>query len=192
MPAQQAFELMAGCPALCLVDTVSQRGGPGIELLRTPGSLARWLRAADLATINAQTVSQEALLAARALREAIHRCGVAVIGLRPMAEADVDLINQTAAKPPLRPRLIGQTLVQVGSIEAALSTLAADALRVLATPALRLRVRVCAGCQMMFLDTSRPGRRRWCSSSSGCGNRAKVRNLRARRRQSSTGSSTHD
>jgi predicted RNA-binding Zn ribbon-like protein len=176
-----------------LVDTLAQRGGPSIELLSTPESLADWLRAADLVSVEAQAVSREALRAIHALREAIHRCGVAVIGNRPLAGADLDLINQAAAKPPLRPQLVGQALVQVGVIpvEAALSTLAADALRVLGT-SLRSRIHVCAGCQMMFLDTSRPGRRRWCSSASGCGNRAKVRNLRARRKQSSAGTSTYD
>jgi predicted RNA-binding Zn ribbon-like protein len=45
------------------------------------------------------------------------------------------------------------------------------------------RVRVCANptCGRAFLDQSRGARRRWCAMSS-CGNRAKVRALRARRR----------
>lgn len=44
------------------------------------------------------------------------------------------------------------------------------------------RVRPCANpaCGRVFLDTSRGARRRWCAMS-GCGNRAKVRALRARR-----------
>ncbi|MFE7130281.1 CGNR zinc finger domain-containing protein [Streptomyces sp. NPDC057638] len=43
------------------------------------------------------------------------------------------------------------------------------------------RVRVCAAhdCQLLFADTSRPGRRRWCSMER-CGNREKVRAHRAR------------
>ncbi|MCU0633906.1 MAG: CGNR zinc finger domain-containing protein [Gemmatimonadaceae bacterium] len=46
-----------------------------------------------------------------------------------------------------------------------------------------LRVRRCASpsCGRVFLDQSRGGRRRWCAMST-CGNRSKVRALRARRR----------
>jgi len=49
------------------------------------------------------------------------------------------------------------------------------------------RFRVCAndGCRWVFEDTSRAGRRRWCDMSS-CGNRAKVRRFRSRRRASSS------
>jgi predicted RNA-binding Zn ribbon-like protein len=127
------------------------------------------------------------LQAARALREAIYRSCLAVIAGRPLAGGDVRTLNETAARPPLRPCLVGQELVQVADlpVEAALSTLAADALRLFGT-GLRERIRVCPGCQMLFVDNSRPGRRRWCSSVSGCGNRAKVRNLRARRKKSSS------
>jgi predicted RNA-binding Zn ribbon-like protein len=41
---------------------------------------------------------------------------------------------------------------------------------------------MCAGerCHLIYADTSRPGRRRWCSMEH-CGNRHKVRALRARR-----------
>jgi predicted RNA-binding Zn ribbon-like protein len=45
------------------------------------------------------------------------------------------------------------------------------------------RFRICAndGCRWVFADTSRAGRRRWCDMAS-CGNRAKVRRYRSRRR----------
>ncbi|WP_433334411.1 CGNR zinc finger domain-containing protein [Spirillospora sp. CA-294931] len=47
------------------------------------------------------------------------------------------------------------------------------------------RVRRCAGdaCVLWFLDTSRNGRRRWCSMT-GCGNRAKARAHYAREKNS--------
>ena len=47
------------------------------------------------------------------------------------------------------------------------------------------RFRICAndGCRWVFEDTSRGGRRRWCDMSS-CGNRAKVRRFRSKRRAS--------
>jgi predicted RNA-binding Zn ribbon-like protein len=48
------------------------------------------------------------------------------------------------------------------------------------------RFRICAndGCRWVFEDTSRGGRRRWCDMSS-CGNRAKVRRHRSKRRDES-------
>jgi predicted RNA-binding Zn ribbon-like protein len=45
------------------------------------------------------------------------------------------------------------------------------------------RVRVCAQdtCEWLFVDTSRNARRRWCDMKT-CGNRAKIRRFRERRR----------
>jgi predicted RNA-binding Zn ribbon-like protein len=44
------------------------------------------------------------------------------------------------------------------------------------------RFRECARatCPMVFVDSSRPGTRRWCAMER-CGNREKARTLRARR-----------
>ena len=46
------------------------------------------------------------------------------------------------------------------------------------------QVRSCAGpdCMILFIDTSRPGTRRWCSMEA-CGNQAKSAGLRRQRRQ---------
>jgi len=43
-------------------------------------------------------------------------------------------------------------------------------------------VRQCAAddCALMFVDTSRPGQRRWCSMDL-CGNRSKTQSYRRRR-----------
>ena len=49
------------------------------------------------------------------------------------------------------------------------------------------RLRICANdeCRWVFADASRAGRRRWCDMAS-CGNQAKVRRFRAKRREGST------
>jgi predicted RNA-binding Zn ribbon-like protein len=62
-----------------------------------------------------------------------------------------------------------------------LSTLARDAIDLVTGPYAR-RVRECASdeCALLFVDTSRPGRRRWCSMD-GCGNRAKTAGYRKRK-----------
>jgi predicted RNA-binding Zn ribbon-like protein len=63
-----------------------------------------------------------------------------------------------------------------------LSTVARDAIDLFTGPN-AARIRQCAGprCALVFVDTSRPGQRRWCSMER-CGNMDKQRALRARRR----------
>ncbi|MDV9173795.1 CGNR zinc finger domain-containing protein, partial [Streptomyces sp. W16] len=65
-------------------------------------------------------------------------------------------------------------------VRATLALVARDALDLATSPPLT-RVRDCAGptCGALFLDTSRPGNRRWCSMGT-CGNRAKKETLRGR------------
>jgi predicted RNA-binding Zn ribbon-like protein len=66
-------------------------------------------------------------------------------------------------------------------VHAALASLARDAIDLLGGPH-ATRVRECAAedCALLFVDASRPGRRRWCSME-GCGNRAKTTSYRRRR-----------
>ena len=63
----------------------------------------------------------------------------------------------------------------------ALSAVARDAIGLFTTTDAR-RLRECASpeCGLLFLDTSRPGRRRWCSSTAGGG---KARAAAYRQRQ---------
>ncbi|HKY67354.1 MAG TPA: CGNR zinc finger domain-containing protein, partial [Acidimicrobiales bacterium] len=63
----------------------------------------------------------------------------------------------------------------------ALSTLARETVELLSGP-LSGRIRECASddCPLVFVDSSRPGARRWCAMER-CGNRHKLRALRARR-----------
>lgn len=62
-----------------------------------------------------------------------------------------------------------------------LATLAREAIELLSGP-LSGRIRECASddCPLVFVDVSRPGTRRWCAMER-CGNRHKLRALRARR-----------
>ncbi len=176
------FEFIAGCPALCLVDTLGDRAGPGHEKLPDPRALEAWLAQAIPLAEPVCGLTERHLRTVRLLREAIHRCGLRMMHGEPPALRDLAVLNRAAAYPPPRPRLRNNVLADVADhpFEASLSLLAADALRLLVPP-LGARIRRCPGCAMMFVDTSRPGKRRWCSSATGCGNREKVRNLRARR-----------
>jgi predicted RNA-binding Zn ribbon-like protein len=65
-----------------------------------------------------------------------------------------------------------------GAIPAALSTLAVHAFFTLPPD----RIRACNRCGWLFLDSSRGGRRRWCSMTT-CGNREKATRHRVSRRE---------
>jgi len=179
---QVSREFIAGTVSLSFVDTLGGRDGIEVERLAGPMNLGDWLVAAGLVDPPGPIAAPNDVEAARALREAIYRCGRAVTGRTAMPAADVATINAYAARPSVRHELTPEGAVRrvAPSIEAALSTVAADAIATLAEP-LGRRIRLCPECRMMFLDNSRAGRRRWCSSAAGCGNRAKVRSHRARR-----------
>ncbi|WP_235500460.1 CGNR zinc finger domain-containing protein [Leifsonia sp. Root227] len=100
--------------------------------------------------------------------------------LRP---EDVDVVNLFVATPDIPPVLAGGGR-QAGRTNArphqALATVARDAVRLFSAEA-DGRIRECSAedCDLVYLDTSRSGNRRWCSMQR-CGNRAKVRAHRAR------------
>jgi predicted RNA-binding Zn ribbon-like protein len=43
------------------------------------------------------------------------------------------------------------------------------------------RIKLCAGCPWLFIDSSKNHSRRWCSMEDGCGSEAKMKNYVARR-----------
>ncbi|GAA0923893.1 CGNR zinc finger domain-containing protein [Streptomyces thermoalcalitolerans] len=97
-------------------------------------------------------------------------------------------VNEVARAAPPAPRAVrGEdgTLVRevAGPPECAalLAVVARDAVDLLTDPAARARLRQCEGdnCPIVYLDTSRGRRRRWCSSEV-CGNRERVARHRRR------------
>ncbi len=172
---------------LCLELLVT--GGPGAyavhESLRGPGDLADWAARCRLRLDPARVAVGEAgLTAARALRDALWRAVLAHVGGGPLPAEDVEAVNRAAARPPLAPRMGPggeRSWALPADAAAVLSTVARDAVELFTGP-LAERIRVCGSpdCELVFVDASRPGRRRWCSMER-CGNRAKVRALRARR-----------
>ncbi|GAB7182182.1 CGNR zinc finger domain-containing protein [Kitasatospora sp. Ki12] len=184
-PAGSRFHFDPGALCLELLTT----GGPGpyarYEVLHRPADLSAWLPRSRLRLpADAVRVSGPELAAARTLRDALWRLAAARAHGGPGPAEDYEVLNRAAEHPPLVPRIApdgtpaapppadGSQLV---------STLARDAIALLTGPHAD-RVRECGAdnCQLIFVDTSRPGRRRWCSMER-CGNRHKVRALRARR-----------
>ncbi|ADB53553.1 CGNR zinc finger domain-containing protein [Conexibacter woesei] len=174
---------IGGHPILDLANTVFDRAHPvpGNELLETSSDVLTWCQSVglfDSAPTLRGSVADGLAAEVRAVREhawatfdAVAR-GTAVpagalgallersgTGLRAGRVHDVDADLRHVAADWAAP----------GAIPAALSLLAVHALFTLPAE----RVRACARCGWLFLDSSRGGRRRWCSMST-CGNREKA------------------
>lgn len=172
-----------GRPCLDFVNTLRDRWAEGYELLREPRDLARWLRAAGLASAGTRLdVRPEDLLAATALRAAIDRVlGAAARGGRiPRTElAELNAAARHRPAPQLQAGKGGEfRLVAASSdepVRAALGVLAVDAIELLADGS-AAQVRVCGSdtCGLRFLDRSPARNRQWCSMAR-CGNREKAR-----------------
>jgi predicted RNA-binding Zn ribbon-like protein len=167
---------------LCLdfVATVGERWRRSFERLLGPEDFARWVVESGMLDTPPR-VSERQLAAARGLREVINR--LARPGVEP-ERGDREELNRWAARPALAPQLTSDgAMIWVAErpVEAMLATLARDAIDLLSGP-LAGRIRECAAadCALLFVDTSRPGCRRWCSTE-GCGNRARTKAYRYRR-----------
>jgi predicted RNA-binding Zn ribbon-like protein len=184
-PKGGSFWFDAG--AVCL--DFAHSGGEGryakFESLHQPADLAEWLAQPPLAAVLTAPVTARELTAAKALRQAIWDAAHARAARRPLPIGAVATINRAAAPAPLVPELAADatTAGWTPPVRAtqALSTLAREMIELLSGP-LSERIRECASdnCPLVFVDLSRPGARRWCTMER-CGNRHKLRALRARR-----------
>ncbi|MBX6363525.1 MAG: ABATE domain-containing protein, partial [Gemmatimonadetes bacterium] len=133
--------------------------------------------------------ARRALAAAIELREAVYRVFAAIARQRPPAAADLTLLHEArvralAAAQPAWSDAQGLSLrwpTAPPDLARPLHPVMIAAPELLASPDLR-RLRQCERdpCGWLFIDRSRSGTRRWCSSSD-CGNISRVRRFRARR-----------
>jgi predicted RNA-binding Zn ribbon-like protein len=191
--------------ALCLdfVNTVDDRTGRhATDNLTTYADLVRWAwhawlieddqRDILLATGTTTIDERDALFTqAIALREAIYRIFAAVIAGSSPATADLAILQRVylaalaEAHLALRDDLFAWEWANddtSGKLDSLLWPIAQSAVELLTSPQVH-RVRQCPGCDdcgWLFLDISKNGTRRWCSME-GCGSRAKMRRLYARR-----------
>jgi predicted RNA-binding Zn ribbon-like protein len=178
------FVFRSGRLCLAFCATVGERWRRSFERLLTPGHLACWYAEASVISVPVP-VTESDLDEARTVREAVYRTAKALIGGQPPTAGHEDIINRAAAAPPPVPCMDrGAVMLSAAGPDpaaSALSAVARDAIGLFTTAEAR-RMRECASpeCGLLFLDLSRPGRRRWCSSNA-CGGKARAAAYRQRR-----------
>lgn len=161
-------------------------GAPSLDFAAAPEpvharDLCEWL-ATRFDRLDAGEATERDLVDALALRSAIERLAVAAADRAPLGPDDIDTLNLFAATPDVPPSLPGgRRQAGAGRLRTgqALSSLARDAIAILAVEPERIRRCDADDCRRVFRDESRTANRRWCSMQR-CGNRAKVRAHRAR------------
>ncbi len=183
-PDGQVFRFDPGSLAFAFSVTGNPFDSERFEVLREPEDLEHW--AADVLGAIRIRATASSISEAKRLRSAIWNAAEAVIDGEAVRAADRSTLNAFAGSPSLVPRLDPdgtRSWVPGAAASALLSTIARDAIEI-ATGQLASRIKRCEGvnCAIPFVDTSRPGNRRWCSMDR-CGNRAKAAAHRRRHRQ---------
>jgi predicted RNA-binding Zn ribbon-like protein len=183
-PEELEFRFSSGRLCLAFCATVGERWRRSFERLRTPDDLSRWLVQAGVGE-GAVPVAPDVLEEARLLREAVYRLVRAAMAGQPGRQADRTLVNAAARHPAVALQFgpDGDRLLWTGDdpARAGLAAVAIDAVDLLTGSDIE-RVRECDApdCALLFVDTSRPGRRRWCADGV-CGSRARSAAYRTRR-----------
>lgn len=148
------------------------------EYWHGPQDVAAWWRERFGVEISVSEADYER---SRELRQMIAQAILAVSHGEDIPARVGATIDNWAACPDVAPQLRAEPSVSSDRLLATIARAAVVALRQAE------RVRVCGAddCAVMYLDTSRSGSRAWCSMQR-CGNRHKVRKLRARRAASDT------
>lgn len=176
---------MGGHPALDLSNAVFHRRAPAHdnELLNSTRDVGNWLRASGLADdLQAEAVAGvvDAALVERVreIREASFSIFDAIAAGKSTTAGALGFLflraaNGLTAEPVelnnTRPKLTLPQWQDPDAVTAFLAVLSIEAFFILP----RERLRSCPRCGWLFVDTSRGGRRRWCSMRT-CGNREKV------------------
>ncbi len=197
------FQFVGG--DLCLDFTNTMGGKRGVaprEYLNSYTDFVSWCRQAGLLDISkAQALARRAarrckdsaaaLRRAIALRETIYRIfGALALDESPQA-SDVDQLNAHLSSSlgrlrvvPSRKGFTWSWAEKDESLDQPLGPIARSAADLLTSPHLLERVRQCEGdsCGWLFVDSTKNHSRRWCVMSD-CGNVAKVRRFRLKKRR---------
>ncbi len=184
--AAASHELRFDTGRLCL-DLVAT--AEPAERLDGPRRLRSWLVGSRTVPPGTplDAVDADWLVRFQGVRDLLHRVVHAEIAGRA-ADPDLERVNALAATAPPAPRavrgpggLLVRSLAVAPDCGALLGQVARDAVDLLTDPVARGQLRQCEGesCSLVYLDTSRGRRRRWCSSEV-CGNRERVARHRRR------------
>jgi predicted RNA-binding Zn ribbon-like protein len=182
---------LASDPSLDFLNTEWPTSSGTEDFFETDEDVFTWLRQAGFASDGVQEVRPTGALlrAARALR----------VVLRSLVESrkagkvlDFSDLNAFLLAAQSHPQLVWtksksialKTVLVANTADQILAPVALKAAELFSTADFR-RVRRCGEqtCVHWFLDTTRPGRRRWCSMAT-CGNRLKVKSYRERLKKS--------
>jgi len=190
-----SFQLIAGHPALDLVNTLDWRfGAKGPEdLLTSYDDLVRFTQQSKLLSLRppaTRSAGARALQRSTELREALAEIFYSQLdGRKPSTEARHRLeryFKEARLRQMLNwkqsPRLKWEWPAHAINAELPLWALALNASDLMTSEAVH-RVRACDNpeCRWLFLDTSKNHTRRWCDMKL-CGNRMKARRFKARGR----------
>ena len=192
------IRLLGGHPALDFTNTVDARGERwGPDFLGTYPDLVIWAQRvhliddkdADLLLQAAKAdprQAEEALGRAKLLRESLHAVFAAEAGDRRPNPTDENAVSNAVAKAMAFRILASEPEGFVwrwsdDSLDAVAHRVVLAAAELLVQRPDRRRVRECPGdnCGWLFIDTSRGGKRTWCSDKS-CGTHARVRRFRTK------------
>ncbi|MEU8249085.1 ABATE domain-containing protein [Nonomuraea sp. NPDC048916] len=173
-------ELVGNCLCLDFANSVARRPQCDRDYLTTMEDLLTWARASGAHPTDVPvTAGGVALSEAIDLRASVYRTFSAIVARRQPDPDDVTVIMDTYAAGLRAAHLhregAGHVLRWPGqrSARPVLWAVAASAARLLLEGPLG-RLGQCPSCGWLFLDTSRNGRRRWCSMAM-CGNQVKSR-----------------
>lgn len=192
--------LIAGHPALDFTNTVGWHAGADqVEHFHSYGDLLDWagdarvLTPQQLAALREKgaarpAAARAALRRAIAMRELIYRIYAAVARQRTPARGDLERLHKEQIEALQHASVhwsgaLANTFAKSDDLLAPVYPVVLAAVELLQSDELA-RVRQCANdpCGWLFVDRSRNGSRRWCSSSD-CGNESRVRRFRARSRR---------
>jgi predicted RNA-binding Zn ribbon-like protein len=196
------LELVGGRVCLDFVNTVDPRvGGKPRDYLASYADLVRWAEHAHLlapdqvatlldATARRPKDARTVFARAIALRESLYRVFSAIAARKVPDPSDLAALQAAyveelaqASLVPASGGLAWRWPAGTDALGQILWPIVRSAIELATSPDVQ-RVKECPGlgdCGWLFLDTSKSGRRRWCSMES-CGSRAKMRTYYARTR----------
>ncbi|WP_251093609.1 CGNR zinc finger domain-containing protein [Streptomyces sp. Caat 7-52] len=186
--ATPPYELRFDAGRVCLDLLATTHPG---ERLDGVGALRAWIGGAGLVPAGTSLAHADGswLVGFRELRGSVDLLVRCMRGAQPPAYGRaLGRVNEAARSAPPVPLAVRgpdgglvRELAAPPACAALLAVVARDAVELLTDPVARAAVRECEGdnCPLVYVDTSRGRRRRWCSSEV-CGNRERVARHRRR------------